>query len=115
MTTISFLFFSGPYQSESPETVVELAKAALKKGMNVKIFCYMDAVNNVITGQKKVPGVTNMEEAFKEIIAKGAEIKLCTLCLLVRGIKDLIEGTKKSGTPDVADIIVDSERFLIVF
>ena len=85
-----------------------------KSGINVKIFCYMDAVNNVQTGQKKVPGVTNMEEAFKEIIAKGAEIKLCTLCLLVRGIKDLIEGTKKSGTPDVADMIEGSDRFLIV-
>jgi len=73
MPTISFLFFSGPYQSESPETTIELAKAALQKGVNVKIFCYMDAVNCVKVGQKKVPGVTNIEEQFRELIARGAE------------------------------------------
>ena len=115
MATISFLFFSGPYQSESPETVTELAKAALEKGHKVKIFCYMDAVNNVMMSQKKVPGVTNMEEQFRELIAKGAEVRLCTLCMLVRGTKDTIEGATKAGTPDIAEMAEGSERFLVVF
>jgi len=113
--TISFLFFSGPYQSESPETTIELAKAALEKGIEVKIFCYMDAVNCVKTGQKKVPGVTNIEEQFKELIAKGAEVRLCTLCMLVRGTKDFIEGAKRAGTPDIADMVEESDRVLVVF
>jgi len=115
MVTISFLFFSGPYQSESPETVIELTKAALSKGMKVKIFCYMDAVNNVMTYQKKVPGVTNMEEQFKDLIAKGVDVRLCTLCMLVRGTKDVIEGAKKAGTPDIAEMVEESDRFLVVF
>jgi len=115
MTTISFLFFSGPYQSESPETVVELAKAALAKGIKVKIFCYMDAVNNVMTFQKKVPGVTNMEEQFRELIRKGVEVRLCTLCMLVRGTKDIIEGAIKAGTPDIAEMVEESDRFLVIF
>jgi len=115
MPTISFLFFSGPYQSESAETTIELAKAALDKDMKVRIFCYMDAVNNAQTKQKKVPGITNLEEGFKEIIAKGAEVSLCTLCLLVRGTKDLIEGAKRAGTPEITDMLQESDRFLIVF
>jgi len=114
MPTISFLFFSGPYQSESPETTIELAKAALEKGINVKIFCYMDAVNCVIVGQKKVPGVTNIEEQFRELIAKGADIRLCTLCMLVRGAKTFIEGAKRAGTPDIADIVEESDRVLVI-
>lgn len=114
MQTISFLFFSGPYQSESPETTIELAKAALNKGMSVKIFCYMDAVNCVKKGQKKVPGVTNIEEQFGELIAKGAEIRLCSLCMLVRGTKDFIEGAKRAGTPDIADIVEESDRVLVI-
>jgi len=113
--TISFLFFSGPYQSESPETIVELAKAALEKGVEVRIFCYMDAVNCVKTGQKKVPGVTNIEEQFRELITKGAEVRLCTLCMLVRGTKDFIEGAKRAGTPDIADMVEESDRVLVVF
>jgi sulfur relay (sulfurtransferase) complex TusBCD TusD component (DsrE family) len=114
VSTIGFLFFSGPYQSESPETVVELAKAALEKGVNVKIFCYMDAVNCVKTGQKKVPGVNNIEEKFAELITKGAEVRLCTLCMLVRGTKTFIDGAKKAGTPDVADMAEESDRVLVI-
>jgi sulfur relay (sulfurtransferase) complex TusBCD TusD component (DsrE family) len=115
MSTIGFLFFSGPYQSESPETTIELAKAALEKGVKVKIFCYMDAVNCVKTGQRKVPGVTNIEEQFKELVTKGAEVRLCTLCMLVRGTKDFIEGAKRSGTPDIAEIVEESDRVLVIF
>lgn len=114
MPTIGFIFFSGPYQSESPETTIELAKAALKKGMKVKIFCYMDAVNCVKIGQKKVPGVTNIEEQIRELIAKGAEVRLCTLCMLVRGTKAFIEGAKRAGTPDIADIVEESDRVLVI-
>jgi uncharacterized protein involved in oxidation of intracellular sulfur len=119
MPTISFLFFSGPYQSESPETTIELAKAALQKGVNVKIFCYMDAVNCVKVGQKKVPGVTNIEEQFRELIARGAEVRLCTLCMLVRGMlvggtKAFIEGAKRAGTPDIADMVEESDRVLVI-
>ncbi len=115
MPTISFLFFSGPYQSESPETTIELARAALEKGVDVKIFCYMDAVNCVKTGQKKVPGVTNIEEQFRDLIMKGADVRLCTLCMLVRGTKDYIEGAKRAGTPDIADMAEESDRVLVIF
>jgi sulfur relay (sulfurtransferase) complex TusBCD TusD component (DsrE family) len=112
--TISFLFFSGPYQSESPETTIELAKAALAKGLDVRIFCYMDAVNCVKTGQKKVPGVINIEEQFRELITQGAQVRLCTLCMLVRGTKDFIEGAKRGGTPDIADMVEESDRILVI-
>ena len=114
MPTISFLFFSGPYQSESPETTIELAKAALAKGLDVRIFCYMDAVNCVKTGQKKVPGVVNIEEQFRELITQGAQVRLCTLCMLVRGTKDFIEGAKRGGTPDIADMVEESDRILVI-
>jgi sulfur relay (sulfurtransferase) complex TusBCD TusD component (DsrE family) len=114
VSTIGILFFSGPYQSESPETVVELAKAALEKGVNVKIFCYMDAVNCVKTGQKKVPGVNNIEEKFVELITQGAEVHLCTLCMLVRGTKTYIDGAKRAGTPDIADMAEESDRVLVI-
>ena len=115
MSTISFLFFSGPYQSESAETTIELTKAALAKDIDVKIFCYMDAVSCVKTGQKKVPGVVNIEEQFKELISKGAQVRLCTLCMLVRGMKDFISGAKRGGTPDIADMVEESDRVLVIF
>ena len=116
MTKINFLFFSGPYQSEAPETLVKLAKSALDKGIGVTIFCYMDAVNTMLKDQKVVEGIYNIGNGFEEIVAKGAEVKLCTLCALVRGITEtLIEGPKKSGTPAIADMIDDSDRFIVIY
>ena len=106
MTSISFLFFSGPYQSQACETLSELASAALDKGIGVKIFCYMDAVNAVIQNQKKVAGVNSIEEHFAKLVEKGAEIKLCTLCMLVRGTsKMMMDGPKKGGTPNIKSMI----------
>jgi len=75
----------------------------------------MDAVNSVMTFQKEVPGVTNIEKQFRDLIAKGVEVRLCTLCMLVRGTKDIIESAKKAGTPDIADMVEESDRFLVVF
>jgi sulfur relay (sulfurtransferase) complex TusBCD TusD component (DsrE family) len=68
-----------------------------------------------MTFQKEVPGVTNLEKQFRELIAKGVEVRLCTLCMLVRGTKDIIEGATKAGTPDIADMVEESDRFLVVF
>jgi sulfur relay (sulfurtransferase) complex TusBCD TusD component (DsrE family) len=116
MTSISFLFFSGPYQSQACETLSGLAKAALDKGIEVKIFCYMDAVNALIKQQKKVEGVINVEECFTELIEKGAEIKLCTLCMLVRGtVKMMIPGAKRGGTPNIAQFIEDTDRMIAIY
>ena len=114
-TNATLIFFSGPYQSESAETTINLAQAAIQKGIDVKIFCYMAAVNCVQTGQKKVPGVTNIEEQFADLITKGVDVRLCTLCMLVRGVKAFVDGAKRGGTPDIADMVDESDRVLLVF
>ena len=116
MTAISFLFFSGPYQSQACETLDALANAALDKGIDVKIFCYMDAVNSVIQNQKKVTGIVNIEECFAQLVERGAEIKLCTLCMLVRGVaKMTIPGAKKGGTPNIKTMIEETDRMIVIY
>jgi len=116
MPAISFLFFSGPYQSQACETLNELANAALDKGMDVRIFCYMDAVNSVIQNQKKITGIVNIEECFAQLVEKGAVIKLCTLCMLVRGTsKMMIAGAKKGGTPNIKTMIEETDRMIVIY
>jgi sulfur relay (sulfurtransferase) complex TusBCD TusD component (DsrE family) len=68
-----------------------------------------------MTVQKEVPGVTNIEKQFRDLIAKGVDVRLCTLCMLVRGTKDAIEGAQKAGTPDIAEMAEESDRFLVIF
>jgi sulfur relay (sulfurtransferase) complex TusBCD TusD component (DsrE family) len=121
MSSLGILFFSGPYQSQAPQTVIKLANAALDKGYGVQIFCYMDAVNSVLENQKKIEGIFNIEKGFDEIVKKGAIIRLCALCLFVRGTakyimkrKDSKGIIKKGGTPDMEKIIKETDRFVVI-
>lgn len=121
MTKIGMLFFTGPHQSQAPETVVNLANAALDNGHEVQIFCYMDAVNAVLENQKKIEGIFDVEGGIREIVDKGAVIRLCSLCLLVRGTqkncmkcKESKGKLKRAGTPDMEKILKETDRFLVI-
>jgi tRNA 2-thiouridine synthesizing protein D len=119
MGRLGILFFNGPYQAESAETVVKLSNAALDKGHDVRIFCYMDAVNAALENQKDIEGIFNIEKGFKEILEKGATVRLCNLCLLVRGtIKNCLKrecgDIKRAGTPDLAKIIEETDKLVVI-
>jgi tRNA 2-thiouridine synthesizing protein D len=121
LAKIGILFYSGPHQSQAPETVVKLSNAALDKGHEVQIFCYMDAVNSVLKNQKKIEGIFDVEGGFKEIVNKGALVRLCSLCLLVRGTakncmksKESKGRIKRAGTPDMEKILKETDKFLVV-
>ena len=119
MARLGILFFDGPYQTQAAETVVKLSDAALSKGHSVRIFCYMDAVNALLDNQKKVEGIFNIEEGFRDILNKGATIRLCNLCLLVRGtMKNCLTkecgDVKRAGTPDLAKIIEETDRLVVI-
>lgn len=120
--SLGLLFFQGPYQSAAPETVCKIATAALEKGYRVQIFCYMDAANAVLENQKEVPGIYNIGNAMCDMVEKGALVRVCNLCLIVRGTsKNMMKRKsesggriKRAGTPDLAEIIAQTDRILIV-
>ena len=120
--SLGLLFFSGPYQSEAAETVCKLANAALDKGYKVQIFTYMDAANATLDNQKIVEGIYNIGEGITEIVEKGALIRVCNLCLMVRGTsKNMMKvksekggRIKRAGTPDLAQIIDETDRYLVI-
>ena len=119
MGRLGILFFNGPYQAESAETVIKLANAALDKGHEVRIFCYMDAVNAALENQKAIEGIFNIEKGFKDILDKGATVRLCNLCLLVRGtMKNCLNrecgDIKRAGTPDLAKIIEETDKLIVI-
>lgn len=122
MARLGIIFFAGPYQAQAAETVCKLASAALDKGHTVRIFCYMDAVNAVLKNQKKIEGIYNVEEGFREILSKGAVVRLCSLCLLVRGTnKNCLDSKecdnadiKRAGTPDLAKIIELTDKLIVI-
>jgi len=115
MSSLGILFYNGPIQYETPETVIEIARTALDKGYKVRIFCFMDGVYSIMKGHERVPEeMINTEDAFKELISRGAEVVICTLTADQRGVKDVVEGVIKGGTPDLAEIIDEVDRFIVI-
>ncbi|MHA2034693.1 MAG: DsrE family protein, partial [Candidatus Thorarchaeota archaeon] len=43
--TLGILLMTGPYTFENSHTFYDLAKAALEKGHEVKVFLFVDGVN----------------------------------------------------------------------
>ncbi|MBD3350604.1 MAG: hypothetical protein GF364_03865 [Candidatus Lokiarchaeota archaeon] len=121
--SLGLLFFSGPYQSQAPETACKIANAALDKGYKVQIFLYMDAANCVLENQKEIHGIFNIGSAFEKLVERGVLIRVCNLCLSVRGTakqmmkrkSDIGGRIKRAGTPDLSKIIQETDKFLVIY
>ena len=82
----------------------------------------MDAANAVLDKQKSVHGIYNIGENMAQLAEKGAVVRVCNLCLQVRGtMKNMMKAKfenggiiKRAGTPDLAAIIDQTDRFLVV-
>lgn len=73
--TFTFFVSTSPYSYENTETTVRLAEAALNKGHTVNLIASGDGVYCFLQKQK-AKGITNAEEAFSGLIAKGLQVYL---------------------------------------
>jgi len=110
---IGFLVRTGPYTSQNVDTLYEVAKRAIKKGHEVKIFLYEDGVFNM-NKDIKSPQERNIADRMRELLELGAEIKGCGTCAKFRGFtrNNLIEGSKLAGMAYFVEILNTVDRFL---
>ncbi len=73
--TFTFFVSTSPYSYENTETTVRLAESALNKGHTVNFVASADGVYCFLKGQK-AKGITNAEEKFSGLIAKGLRVYL---------------------------------------
>ena len=110
---IGFLLNTGPYTFENTNTVIRLARAALKKGHECSIFLFVDGI---INASKDIvsPGEKSIPEQFKELSAEGVTVRICGECAKYRGqTRDaVVEGSRQAGIGALAEIIANSDRFL---
>ncbi len=108
MGKLGILLTLGPFQFENWDTAASIAEAALDKGHEVQMFLYLDGVYNPIKHQT-FPDLDVMpKDRFANVIAKGANIVCCGICVNARGLekgKDYIEGAKVGGLPDFAEMV----------
>ncbi|UHQ95266.1 DsrE/DsrF/TusD sulfur relay family protein [Haloterrigena alkaliphila] len=121
MASIGILLTGGPFDSERWRTAYELGKAALGKGHEVSFFHYLDGALVPVDGQT-FPDCSDTglydempTEKFQELIADGAEVICCGLCVDARGIDapdDYPDGVEVGLLPDLADMIGDADRVI---
>lgn len=73
--TFSLFLSTSPYSYENTETAVRLAESAIAKGHTVNLIASADGVYCFLKGQK-AKGITNAEEKFSGLIARGLRVYL---------------------------------------
>ncbi|MFB6354622.1 MAG: DsrE/DsrF/TusD sulfur relay family protein [Halobacteriales archaeon] len=119
MTDLGVLLTGGPFDSQRWRTAYELGRAALDDGREVAYFHYLDGVLVPVVDQR-LPDCSDASlydemptEKFQALLAGGAEVVCCGLCVDARGIDpqaDYPAGVEVGLLPDLADMLGAAER-----
>jgi uncharacterized protein involved in oxidation of intracellular sulfur len=95
---------------------LRFAGKLLEKGTEVRIFLMNDAVD-LAREETAKPGNYDQDlvAMLKELIAKGASVKVCGTCMMRCGIhrgKPYFEGTEKATMDDLVEWVLESDRVL---
>jgi uncharacterized protein involved in oxidation of intracellular sulfur len=106
----------GPYGSEMPFSALKLAGTILEEhpGTAVRLFLVSDAVGCAIEQQTPPEGWPNIGEMLRDVIGRGAEVKLCVTCIKARGLAyvPLIAGAEVGNMSDFARWTVESGKVI---
>jgi len=112
---LGILLSTSPYTFQNSHTFFDLCKAALAKGYGVKVFLFVDGVNNAKLNQDPDPD-RPMNDKLSELASEGVEFQACGLCTSARGFdqrgSDFCEGVEVSGLTEFAEQIGEIDRFV---
>lgn len=104
-----------PYTNEDLDTALNIAEACLDRGHDARLFLFSDAILAANSKVKPVRSDRNIPERMRLLIEqKGLRVDICGLCMEYRGIdrKEVVPGSSPSGLPELAELIVTSDRFV---
>ncbi|AAU37626.1 MULTISPECIES: DsrE/DsrF/TusD sulfur relay family protein [Basfia] len=107
MQKLLFILNESPYGTEKTFNGLRHAVNLLEehgKEVEVKVFCFSDAVLAGLSGQNPNDG-PNVQQTLEVLAGLGAEVKLCTSCTKARGITQLplVKGVSLGTLDDVSD------------
>ena len=95
-----------PYGDERAYNGLRLAGSLAKReDVDVKLFCFGDAVGCAVAGQQVPNGYYHLDRMITSAARHGAEIGLCGSCMDARGITDamVIDDAHRSSLDEVTD------------
>jgi tRNA 2-thiouridine synthesizing protein D len=113
--TLGILLMTSPYTFQNSHTFYDLCRAVLEKGYGVKVFLFVDGVNNAKLNQEPDPD-RPMNDKFLELANEGVEFQACGLCTSARGFDqkggDFISAVEVSGLTEFAEQVGEVDRFV---
>ena len=91
MQSLLIIVSAPAYGSERMLSALRLATAVLTQEVekaDVRIFMMSDAVTVGLAGQADALAGGGLQQMLEELLAHGAEIRLCRTCALARGVVD---------------------------
>src|ERR1044072_782630 len=124
-TTITLALMDGPYESARSTTALRLIDLAVRRGWNVNVFAYEDAVGipfakqaphaNAVHGrdgaQEDPPNPKGgVAAVLAEAETRGAKLDWvqCGLCVDERGAAESIPGTRRGSPADFLKLVEES-------
>lgn len=103
-----------PYGNERTYNALRLAMTTQRDSpdASVRVFLMADAVTSALPGQTTPDGYYNIERMLRAIIEKGGEVRMCTSCANVRGLKDLalVDGVAWGTMPQLSQWVLEADR-----
>lgn len=129
--TFTFVLMDPPYESANSTTAFRLIDAAIRRGHDVKVFCYEGAVAlsfakqaqhaNAVHGrdvaQEDHPNPKDWVSAlFKSAEAKGSKLEWmnCGLCVDERGVGETVPGVTRGSPVDLWKNSEASDNTLVI-
>lgn len=101
------VILQGPaYGDERSYNGLRLADSLAKReGVDVRLFCFGDAVGCAVAGQRVPDGYYHLDRMLTSAARHGAEVGLCGTCMDARGITEdgVIDAARRSSLDEVTD------------
>jgi tRNA 2-thiouridine synthesizing protein D len=128
MPTLTMALMDPPYETERTTTAFRIIDAALRRGMEVRVFAYEGAVNLTMADQTPHPNPVKGTSADDErhpttkdwvgALFRLADGRLdwvnCGLCVDERGAANWIDGPRRGGPKDFVDLVQSSDHTLVI-
>ena len=117
MGKLAILLLTPPYTDQNSETVINLARAAIKKGHEIiGIYANADGVynanKNINPTEKRA---RNVAELFQELGELGIKMTCCPICATFRGVKNddqLIDNATFEGLGALSELVLECDALI---
>jgi len=115
VASVLIVLSQAPFDGDATWNALRLAGTLVDRGEAVRLFVMNDAIEVVRQGSTPAGAEFDLQKMLKDLLAKGARLKICTTCVNRCGIGhgEVIPEAIMATMADLASWVVESDRALV--